>query len=218
MAKDRLTPIESEEESLPRAWSPQLTSGVEILVGLGLLILLIGLAIWVLQMVITWAIALEQVLPAEIWVAVGVGAVGLLGLGLMQRRTVADQMRRDLRDRRAGVYREIVKFYLEIMLWEKLGKEPKTEEEVIHFHARVTPQLLMWASDPVIKRYAQLRNQTLEGESNSVDLIFEFEKLFLAMRKDLGHSNRGLRKGDVLSLFVKDITQYVNPLDMERVE
>lgn len=218
MSRDRLTDIELEEDRTPRSWNRSLTSGAEILLGLGLLTVMIGATLWVVQMLIGWAIALEQAVSAEILVGLGAGLVAVVVLVLVQRRTVADQRRRDLRDRRAGVYREIVKFYLEIMLWEKLGKEPKTEEEVIRFHARVTPLLLMWASDPVIKRYAQLRNQTLEGESNSVDLIFEFEKLFLAMRKDLGHSNRGLRRGDVLSLFVKDITQYVNPLDVERVE
>ncbi len=218
MSRERVTDTDTGADLKIQPWNQRITSGAEILLGLGLLVGLIFLTLWGVQLLISWAIALEQAFSAEILILAGLGIGALLFLTWQQQRTMTEQMRRDLRDRRAGVYREVVKFYLEIMLWEKLGKEPKTEEEVIRFHARVTPQLLMWASDPVIKRYAQLRNQTLEGESNSVDLIFEFEKLFLCMRKDLGHSNRGLRKGDVLSLFVKDITQYVNPMDMERVE
>lgn len=218
MPKEHVVSRETDEKLPPSSWSQRLRSGAEIILGLGLLAVLSWLTLWLLQVVFSWLAALEQVFSPEVMLLLGVGGGLLILLGLHQRRITAAQLQRDLRDRRAGVYREVVKFYLEIMLWEKLGKEPKTEEEVIRFHAKVTPQLLMWGSDAVIKRYAQLRSQTIEGENNSVDLIFEFEKLFLAMRQDLGHANQGLRKGDVLSLFVNDITQYVNPLNVERVE
>lgn len=39
--------------------------------------------------------------------------------------------------------------------------------------------------------------------------MFYFEDLMLEIRKDLGHKNKGFEKGDVLSLFINDIKNYV---------
>jgi hypothetical protein len=35
-------------------------------------------------------------------------------------------------------------------------------------------------------------------------MIFAFEDLLFEMRKDLGHSNSGLSKGDLLRMFIND--------------
>jgi hypothetical protein len=45
------------------------------------------------------------------------------------------------------------------------------------------------------------------GDPNA--LVFEMEKLFFATRKDMGHKNAGLRRGDILRIFTPDIEQHL---------
>ena len=40
-------------------------------------------------------------------------------------------------------------------------------------------------------------------------ILFEMESLLLAIRKDLGHSNRGTGRGAILGLFINDIDDYI---------
>ena len=46
-------------------------------------------------------------------------------------------------------------------------------------------------------------------KANPMKLILLYEKLILAIRRDLGHNNKGLKTGDVLALFVNDIDQHL---------
>jgi hypothetical protein len=35
--------------------------------------------------------------------------------------------------------------------------------------------------------------------------MFEFEQILFALRRDLGYSNKGLQKGDLLHLFLNEV-------------
>ena len=39
--------------------------------------------------------------------------------------------------------------------------------------------------------------------------IFAVERLLLAIRKDVGHKNRNLKQGDLLSIFINDIDSFL---------
>lgn len=43
----------------------------------------------------------------------------------------------------------------------------------------------------------------------NVESMFQLEELLKEIRKDLGHTNRGLQKGDILRLVVNDIDDYI---------
>lgn len=47
------------------------------------------------------------------------------------------------------------------------------------------------------------------AEKPSHGILFEVEELLMAIRKDLGHSNKGISRGKILSLFVNDINEYL---------
>ena len=40
-------------------------------------------------------------------------------------------------------------------------------------------------------------------------MLLVWEKLLLAIRKELGHSNKGLQQWDVLKVFVNDIDDHI---------
>lgn len=46
-----------------------------------------------------------------------------------------------------------------------------------------------------------------EGEALTLESINLTENLLLAIRKDMGHKNKGLQQGDILSLFINDVDE-----------
>ena len=48
-----------------------------------------------------------------------------------------------------------------------------------------------------------------DADTVNPETLFAFERFMLAMRRDLGHRNRGLGRKDVLRLFITDIDTIV---------
>jgi hypothetical protein len=80
--------------------------------------------------------------------------------------------------------------------------ERKQRDEA--YHGTVPQKLITWASEPVLEEYASTLGPYEEGEDAS---IFDFEKLLLTIRRDLGHSNKGLEEGDLLKQFLTGVDE-----------
>lgn len=87
------------------------------------------------------------------------------------------------------------------------------EKEMQEFFIEFTQKLMIWGSDEVVAQWSKYRRVLIkhseDGQSDSNDM-FELENLLLAIRKDTGHKNKNLKKGDLLGLFVNDIENYIN--------
>ena len=46
-------------------------------------------------------------------------------------------------------------------------------------------------------------------KAEPMKLMLLYESLILAIRKDLGHKNKGLVAGDILALFLNDIEEHL---------
>ena len=62
--------------------------------------------------------------------------------------------------------------------------------------------LISWGSEDIIKKYGDWVKWD-DPEANAD--ILELEKILLAMRKDLGYTNAGLKEGDLLRTFLKGV-------------
>jgi hypothetical protein len=49
---------------------------------------------------------------------------------------------------------------------------------------------------------------SVNGENQGFQVLFQVENLLIAIRKDLGHKNVGFKKGTILGLFINDIQDY----------
>lgn len=72
------------------------------------------------------------------------------------------------------------------------------EKQFMHF----TRDLISWGSPEVIKTFKKFRDSSEHGPNPQVIVLVD--DILHAMRKDLGHSNFGLRRGDLIKLFIKD--------------
>lgn len=114
------------------------------------------------------------------------------------------------RERKTPIYEEMVKLIFRFAFAEKIGLPPLTEKELTAKMAWITENLVVWGSDDLLIAWNRFRTYSINHSENSkFDVLFEVEKLLLAIRKDLGHSNRGIVKGKILGLFVNDIKEYL---------
>lgn len=81
---------------------------------------------------------------------------------------------------------------------------PIGEDDLTEFLAEFTRKLILWGGHPVIKQYVALRAFGLKPAPPDPRIILQFEAVLFAIRRDLGHSNRGLAEGDLVTLILKD--------------
>ncbi|MCL4244666.1 MAG: hypothetical protein KJ002_05985 [Candidatus Dadabacteria bacterium] len=101
---------------------------------------------------------------------------------------------------------------IKVLLATKLGEEPLSQTQLIKIIADFTRDILVWGSNDVLKAYQDFRKLGEIGPNSDADklkVVYAMETLILTMRKDLGHSTKDFKKGDILRLFVNDIDNYL---------
>lgn len=134
-----------------------------------------------------------------------VSVVSLVISKVMETRATITQ---ELRAKKVPIYEDLISTVFKFQFAEKLGEKPMSETELIRFFANLTEKLTIWGSDGVIRAFSDFRlASTRVGAPENI--LFIYENLLLEIRKDLGHKNRNLRRGMILSLFINDIDQYL---------
>ncbi|MEQ7129023.1 hypothetical protein ABN034_31415 [Actinopolymorpha sp. B11F2] len=79
-------------------------------------------------------------------------------------------------------------------------RKPVPDEETIKFMADFSARAMTWASNNVIKEWAAWKAMAAQEDDGdqSLRLVFQFEKIMLAMRTDLGHEADELKSHELL--------------------
>lgn len=168
---------------------------------------LVGIALigWLL-------IALFSTLEQAPWQALTV-ILAVFGSALTVGSNLQNQIRNEQREYKVKIYEDLTHFFFEIIFATKLGKIQKTEEEITTFLVDITPKLVMWGSDDVVKSFKDFRSSASKNGSDnyisSIETMLVFEQMLLHIRKDLGHSNRNLKSCSILGIFVHDIEEFI---------
>jgi len=134
-----------------------------------------------------------------------VSVVSLVISKVMETRATITQ---ELRTKKVPIYEDLISTVFKFQFAEKLGEKPMSEAELIRFFANLTEKLTIWGSDGVIRAFSDFRLASTRVGAPT-DILFIYENLLLAIRKDLGHKNRNLKRGMILSLFINDIDEYL---------
>jgi len=115
------------------------------------------------------------------------------------------------RNKFGPIYEDFIKNVLiRLLLADNLGKKPLSHDELVVLMAEFTKNIMVWGSNDVLKAYNKFRKTAQLGtDVKTYDTVLAIEELILAMRKDVGHSNKELNKGDILRLFVNDLDDYI---------
>jgi len=128
--------------------------------------------------------------------------VAIISGALVKYFEYRNAVRVELRAKKAPIYEDFIRYMLKTLVLEaKAGR--MDEKKAVEFFADFTPRLALWGTDEVFRAYLEFRSSSInKAEPN---IMFLFEKIIWAMRRDLGHKNKGLGKGDVLRMFVNDL-------------
>jgi hypothetical protein len=110
----------------------------------------------------------------------------------------------EIRNKKIPVYDEFIQFIFKVM-YAAQTREPLPEEEVLRFFRDFSQKMIIWGSDEVIKAWVTAKSVAARGDAGKTGFLFEMERVLFAIRKDTGHPNRGLMRGDLLRLFVNDM-------------
>lgn len=85
------------------------------------------------------------------------------------------------------------------------------QQKMAEHGAKTARKLMLWGGRETIRAYLSMRQMASDGpkdSSSNLDIIWKFDELLGAIRDELGHSHRGIAKGDLLRLFISDIDSY----------
>lgn len=151
----------------------------------------------------------------NIIVAIIAGIVTMSGYVVaryFERKKIIEQQ---IREQKLPVYEEFISFIFHVIKNVKEGKETD-QAEMTEFMMNFNKKSIVWLSDSSLKAYTKWRKSSsdfADGSDKSTEATMRqmlvLEELFLEFRKDIGHSNKNLKPGDLLSLFVNDVDQYL---------
>ncbi len=149
---------------------------------------------------------------AALVAAAGTVIVSVMSVVVSRYLETRATIRKELREKKIPVYEDLISFMFKILMATKTGKEV-TEQEMIEFMSDYTQRSMVWAADDVLNAWIKFRGASIDESEinrNPFALMFIYEDLIRAIRKDLGHKNKDLTKGKLLSLFINDIANYVD--------
>ncbi|MGP9663774.1 hypothetical protein ACT3TY_03965, partial [Halomonas sp. AOP22-C1-8] len=83
---------------------------------------------------------------------------------------------------------------------ENVSLEPPSQQELVDFMVGFKTNVVLWGSPKVIN--AQLNFQKVSESGGNV--LFAVDKLYKAIREDIGLSNKGLDKRQLVKMYLRD--------------
>jgi hypothetical protein len=112
-----------------------------------------------------------------------------------------------LREKKIPIYENIIEFIFLITFAEKLGKAQPSEKETIAFFADTTRDLVIWGSKDIVKAFGDFKDMLASFAENgdTAGMLATLEDFLFAIRKDLGHKQTKVKRGDILRLYINDV-------------
>lgn len=119
-----------------------------------------------------------------------------------------------IREMNAESYQQFLSFWLDMMLMPENQKRRTeggmTKEFLVPKMNKISQPLILWSSNEFVRIYADFRRMLTGAERNKqalppLETLFALEDLMIIMRQDMGHNIEGIRRGDLLTLFVNDL-------------
>lgn len=108
-----------------------------------------------------------------------------------------------LREHRAQAYEKLIEIVYKMLMKSK-NKEQYGADEMLSDMNDFNQSLTLWGSSKAIRLWDEWRLATVGKQPSASELLFAMEKVLIQLRRDMGQG-RGLKKGDLLKLFINDV-------------
>jgi hypothetical protein len=169
------------------------------------LILVISLG-YVAYLIIAYLIGLISVIDKQVAASIIVASgtvLAAVGAALyVQRRTKEREIFEAHRPQKIEVYKQFMEAISDVLRKSKDGQmdSPEYTKSLEEFFINFTRDLIVWGSPSVIRSYENFRL----GSSSSPNVLLLVDDVLREIRGDLGNSNVGIKRGDLIKLFLKD--------------
>ena len=148
----------------------------------------------------------DKQVTASIVAATGTLFAALATVLYSQRRSKERDISEAHRPQKVELYKRFMEILMMVLRMSKADESeneakalPNTELE--EFFYGFTRDIIVWGSPGVIQAYKRFRTNDEQGTVLSLLLV---DDLLRAIRQDLGNSNKGLKRGDLVKLFLRD--------------
>jgi hypothetical protein len=174
-----------------------------LLISLALIAAIIVVGFGALRFTESWLRSLDPTLAGAFITA----ALGLLGLGYAKWHSKSRDIAESHRPSKIEVYNTFFDI-VERMQEHKGsphddGDNPEPDWLKGEFQ-KFNRGLLLWGSPAVIHAWLKFRTSTENGEH----ILVAVDRMYQAIRKDLGNSNVGLQSGDLIKIGLKDPNEW----------
>lgn len=159
---------------------------------IGIILILIG--VYVLKEMLAFFLTLDPNVKAALITALAATA----GVLFNQRYNKIKEIREAHRSHKVQLYQEFI-----LKIGESLKNSKELPEGIDDFIRKFICELIIWGSPDVIKKYQNFHKKNSDVNPNERILLF-LDDLYQAMRKDLQNSNKNLKRGDLIKLFLED--------------
>ena len=148
---------------------------------------------------------LESANPSVSAAVVGAMATVLVGVGgalYTQAQIKKREIEEAHRERKVELYKGFLDMVAKIMSEqnENVSLKPPSQQELVDFMVEFKTNVVLWGSPKVIN--AQLDFQKVSESGGNV--LFAVDELYKAIREDIGLSNKGLNKRQLVKMYLRD--------------
>ncbi len=174
-----------------------------ILIAFAILASALALAAWIISAFFSYVSAVPKELAAAL--VAGAATVLVATLTVMIGRYYERKKELDAlyRDKKTEIYDEFLKEFFGLFFSGGKQKEGEPDKDLVPFLQEFTRKLVLWSGPEVIEAFVTWKDHLAKGAPDAKS-IFLTEAFLLAIRKDLRHTNTGLRKGFFARLFLKE--------------
>lgn len=173
------------------------------LLALSLVAGVVALGVWLVRAFFAYISSV----PKELAAALVAGAVTILVATATvmigryyERKKELDAL---YRDKKTEIYDEFLKEFFDLFFSAGETPEGQPEKDLVPVLREFTRKLVLWSGPEVIEAFVAWKDHLAKGTPDAKS-IFLTEAFLFAIRKDLRHTNTGLRKGFFARLFLKE--------------
>jgi hypothetical protein len=148
---------------------------------------------------------LERANPSVSAAIVGAMATILVGVGgvlYTQAQTKKREIEEAHRPKKVEIYKDFLHMVSRMMANENpnISLEAPTEQELLDYLVGFQTDLMLWGSPTVINSFLNFRKISTSGGN----VLFAVDDLYKAIRDDIGLSNSGLNKHQLIKMHLKE--------------
>ncbi len=182
----------------------QSTDRKQIALGLFLLAVIGALAYWMVSSIWDWFSSLDSNLAVGLLTASSTIIVATLTLVVGKYFERAKEAESHLRAQKIAMYDDFLKNLFE--LFHQEGE--KESDDLVPFLQEWQRKLVVWGGPGVLKSFITWKESF--SEEPNAQSVFKMGEFFMAMRKDIGLSNRGIEAGHFSHLILRHASLFLS--------